>query len=253
MGTPSVISLSTKGDNYIYLISNGTEAAVVDPGDADTVIPALQQRGLTPIAILLTHHHSDHVGGVNRLRSRYDLQRVYGPRDHRIHGHIECVREGENIDFAGISLQVLEVPGHTTTHLAFYSEQLGAVFTGDTLFSAGCGRLLGGSAAQLYHSLQKLSALPEETIVYGGHEYTLDNLRFALSIDTNNPALRKRFEEVLGLRMRNCAPEAKSIAVEKATNPFLRVTEPTLRAALGMEDAAAEEVFAHLRRKKDAF
>jgi len=256
-----LLALPAFTDNYIWMMHNGHEALVVDPGDAAPVQAALGQRGLTLTDILVTHHHADHTAGLRDLQSGH--VRVHGPRHERIEGLTHRVGEGDQIEWGGLSIQVIDTPGHTAGHIAYLIEpaqdQAQAdpiAFVGDTLFSAGCGRLFDGSMEQLYGSLTRLKQLPDATRICAAHEYTLSNLRFAKAVEPHNPdlgayqlhceALRALAQPTLPGTMRN----------EKAINPFLRCTEPeVVSSALqhGARDTSPEAVFAALRLWKNTF
>ena len=245
-------------DNYIWLVRGQStdRVAIVDPGDAAPVLDALATQRLTPVAILCTHHHGDHVGGVEELRACYDVP-VYGPAQERIPALTHRVQGGERVrlDALGLEFDVLDVPGHTAGHIAYYGASL--LFCGDTLFSAGCGRLFEGTAEQLHDSLSRLAALPPDTAVYCGHEYTAANLRFALAVEPDNPDARRHQERVRELRAHNEPTLPSTIGRERRINPFLRSAEPRVRRAVaawaGREPASDTETFALLRRWKDGF
>jgi hydroxyacylglutathione hydrolase len=242
-------------DNYIWMLAQGARAVLVDPGEAEPARRALAANGLALDAILVTHHHPDHVGGVAELAGGAAMP-IYGPPTLAGHGVNRPVRDGDRIQVLGCEFRVLAVPGHTLDHLAYWSPALAALFCGDTLFAGGCGRLFEGSAAQMYASLQRLASLPDETRVYCAHEYTLANLRFARELEPDNAALQRRQQECQGLRDRGVPTVPSQIALEKATNPFLRCDQPAVRAnariqlAPGADDAA---VFAAIRAWKDRF
>lgn len=242
-------------DNYIWLLAGDGCAAVVDPGDAAPVEAALAEAGLRLGAILVTHHHADHQGGVERLVSRYGAA-VYGPAAESITGLTHPLRGGERIaiDGLGAAFDVLAVPGHTRGHLAYLSGK--RLFCGDTLFGAGCGRLFEGTPAQMAASLARLAALPDDTEVYCAHEYTEMNLRFAAAVEPDNPALRRRIADAAATRARGAPTLPSTIALEKATNPFLRCTEPAVVAAARRRDPAATgevAVFAAIRGWRNEF
>jgi hydroxyacylglutathione hydrolase len=230
-----VLAVPAFKDNYLWLIHDGKNAAVVDPGDAQPVLAALQANGLTLTAILLTHHHADHIGGVPRLLEHSQVP-VFGPRNDGIAAVTEALGEGDRIDVPGLglALRVLDVPGHTLGHIAYVREAAGAnwLFCGDTLFGAGCGRLFEGTPAQMADSLAKLAALPDDTLVYCAHEYTLSNLRFAEAVEPGNRALQMRVANDSRLRGTHLPTVPSTIAIEKATNPFLRAHEPAIADSL---------------------
>lgn len=248
--------ISAFKDNYIWVIHNHSHAVVIDPGDAEVVFTYLQQHQLTLSAILITHHHHDHVDGNADLVQRYQVP-VYGPAAGVIPCLSQAVQEGNTIELKdlGLTLQVLEVPGHTTDHIAYYAD--GMVFCGDTLFGCGCGRLFEGTAAQMFTSLTKLSQLPPSTQIYCAHEYTLDNIAFALKVEPHNSALLAR-AEIERNRIAHGQPTLPSnLALELATNPFLRCHLPDVRRyAQHMHDQPVDnavQVFASLRTLKNNF
>lgn len=245
-------------DNYIWLIqdASGRFAAIVDPGDARPVIDTLQERNITPTALVITHHHGDHVGGVRQLLAKYPQLPVFGPAGERIPGITQRLAEGDVITVPGINveLRVLDVPGHTAGHIAYYGE--GALFCGDTVFSVGCGRLFEGTAEQMHNSLSKIVKLPGDTLVYCAHEYTLDNIAFAKWVEPDNPDLLQREQEAKTLRAQDIPTVPSSLAVERRTNPFLRFDEPTVIAAAsqfaGRTLQSGAEVFGTVRYWKDS-
>lgn len=249
-------------DNYFWLLERGGRAAVVDPGDAAPVERALAQRGLALAAILVTHHHADHVGGLGPLTSGRDVP-VYGPAAEAaaIGGLTHPLREGDRVRLPalGVDFEVWEVPGHTLGHIAYVADRPGHGFVlcGDTLFSAGCGRLFEGTPEQMHRSLSRLAALPADTRVYCTHEYTLANLAFAAAVEPDRPALREEIARVRALRQAGAPSLPSSIGRERRINPFLRVAEPGVAAAArrhsGQALAAPLDVFAALRRWKDGF
>jgi hydroxyacylglutathione hydrolase len=253
---PAIIPIPAFADNYIWLVREGGVGAVVDPGDAGPVIAHLEREGLVLAAILATHHHGDHVGGIRELIARWPVP-VFGPASEAIPGRTHALAEGHSIVVPGIglALSVLDIPGHTAGHIAYVGERV--VFCGDTLFAAGCGRLFEGTPPQMVSSLDKLSALPEATRVYCGHEYTLANLRFALAVEPGNAALLERQAREQAKRERGLPTLPSTIAEERATNPFLRAGEATLRAAAEHRAGRALEgrvgVFAELRAWKNSF
>lgn len=249
-------------DNYIWTLDQGDgRAVVVDPGEAAPVLAAADQ-GLRPHTVLLTHHHNDHSGGVAELRRRWPELRVLGPRDERITTTTDRVGDGDSVETGPWRFQVLEIPGHTRSHIAFVSDDVllgdpGLLFCGDTLFSLGCGRMFEGTPPQMLASLDRLAALPDPLQVCCGHEYTLDNAAFAMTVDPDNPALRQRAAQAAAQRAGGQPSLPTTLANERATNPFLRVDAPAVRAAvaarLGRDPHDRVEVFAELRRWKDGF
>ena len=255
-----IIPIPALRDNYIWLVREGGNAAVVDPGDAAPVQAYLDRAGLTLTAIVITHHHWDHVNGIAGLLARFPIP-VYGPARESIPGRTHPLAEGDTIAVPGVGLElsVLDVPGHTAGQLAYVGTNHGQsiTFTGDTLFACGCGRLFEGTPAQMVASLSKLAALPGDTQVYCGHEYTLANLRFALTVEPGNVALTERLAREQGKRDRGLPTVPSAMADERATNPFLRAGEPAVFAAAqahaGRRLADAVEAFATLREWKNGF
>ncbi len=254
--TERIVPVSAFRDNYIWALCQGSRCVVVDPGEAGPVEAFLEAGGLTLSAILLTHRHADHQGGVAELIRDRSIE-VFGPASPEMPLVTRRVADEQVFEiesFAG-AFRVLSVPGHTEEHIAFLHE--GTLFCGDTLFAGGCGRLLGGTAAELHASLERLARLPADTRVFCAHEYTLSNLRFALAVEPENPALIARQAACIALRDEGQPTLPSRIAEELATNPFLRCNDPSLRAALasrlGFEPADALAAFIELRRWKDVF
>jgi hydroxyacylglutathione hydrolase len=243
-------------DNYIWCLRRDDLAAVVDPGDAAPVLDYLAAEGLELRAILATHHHPDHVGGIARLLAKYNVP-VFGPSRENIPGIAHRLSQGDEIAVPGLDLRfrVIDVPGHTAGHIAYYGE--GVLFCGDTLFSCGCGRLFEGTAAQMHESLSRLAALPPETLVFCAHEYTLSNLRFARAADPANPAVAEREASARAALERGRPSLPSRLKEELAANPFLRAAEPALAASASRHAGRAlsdpVQVFAALRQWKDNF
>lgn len=230
MSTFEVIPLRAFADNYIWTIRDARCAAVVDPGDARPVLEYLEAQGLELVAILNTHHHADHVGGNAGLLGRWKAP-VYGPHDERIREVTHRLKDGARFTLPhfGIEFEVLEIPGHTRSHIAFHGG--GMLFCGDTLFAAGCGRLFEGTPRQMHESLTRLMQLPDGIRVYCGHEYTLANIRFAKAAEPGNTALDEIEARAKGQRERGLPTLPSTIGQEKATNPFVRVREPGVIAS----------------------
>lgn len=251
-----IVTVPCLRDNYAYLLREKPSGAValVDAPEAPPIAEALEARGWGLDAILVTHHHSDHVDGVEALRSRFGARVIGAAADkHRLPRLDDEVADGDLVQIGGAAAQVLDVPGHTRGHVAYHLPEAGALFSADSLMVMGCGRLFEGTAEEMWNSLHKLAALPEETMVYSGHEYAASNVRFALSVDGENLALLARAEEIETLRHDGRPTVPASLRLERLTNPFLRVGDPAIRAALRREFAFDLEVFAELRRRKDVF
>jgi hydroxyacylglutathione hydrolase len=243
-------------DNYTWLLldpETGT-SGVVDPAEAAPVLAKLQGRGGRLDWILSTHHHADHVGGNLELKKATGC-RIVGPASDaaRIPGLDQGVSEGDGFSFGSRTAKVMETPGHTRGHISFWFEEDRALFCADTLFVLGCGRLLEGDAATMQRSLAKLRALPEDTLLYCGHEYTQGNARFALTVDPKNAELRDRARSIDEQRARGEPTVPDLLGLEKRTNPFLRWDDPAIRKGLGMEGASDAEVLAEIRTRKDRF
>jgi hydroxyacylglutathione hydrolase len=257
----SVLAVPAFENNYLWLVHDGVHAAVVDPGDAKPILGALAAHHLTLTAILLTHHHADHIGGVPALLEHASVP-VFGPRNDGIATVSAPLADGDRIEVPGLNmtLDVLDVPGHTRGHIAYVRAAPHApwLFCGDTLFAGGCGRLFEGTPAQLDASLSTLARLPDDTLVYCAHEYTLSNLRFAQAVEPGNRALAERVERETNKRARGLPTIPSTIGVEKATNPFLRYREPEIvshliAAGKLTPGALASASFAALREWKNTF
>ena len=257
----SVLTVPAFNDNYLWLIHDGSHAAVVDPGDAGPIREALAAHNLSLTAILLTHHHADHIGGVASLLAEWPVP-VYGPRKDGIAVVSQALDEGDRVQVAGLDLEleVLEVPGHTLGHIAYVRRAPGAdwLFCGDTLFAGGCGRLFEGTPAQMADSLAKLAALPDDTLVYCAHEYTVANLKFAQAVEPGNQGLALRMVDATARRGTRLPTVPSTIGLEKGTNPFLRYTEPGIVRSLVeagrlAPGATPVEAFTALREWKNVF
>ncbi len=251
-----VAALPAFSDNYIWLIHNADTAIVVDPGESQPVIHAIDQLGVKLLAVLNTHHHADHVGGNTTLKQHYNCA-IYGPRIEPIPHLTNPLAGGEQVVFPelGLSFQVIATPGHTRGHLSYYGA--GYLFCGDTMFGCGCGRLFEGTAAQMYRSLSQLGRLPDETLLCCAHEYTLPNIRFAKTVDGRNPDLLARERDDIRKREHGRPTLPSTLKLEKLTNPYLRCGQSALiEAAAQLSDHALTSeiaVFAAIRAAKDRF
>lgn len=253
----AVIPIKALGTNLVYLHRCGRgHAFVVDPGDASAVLRALHQHDLALTAILVTHHHWDHVAGAEDLRRKTRCELIGAGRT-LVPAPDHIVSEGETLTLEEIAIHVIATPGHTHDSVCYYvpapAGNAGAVYTGDTLFIGGCGRLLEGDAPMMWRSLQKLAALPADTLVYCGHDYTLENYEFAVTIDPASRRLRDRLAEIQKATEYGQLTVPSTIAQERMTNVFLQADHPQIQTALGMTGAPPEEVFAELRQRKDLF
>ena len=255
-----VIRIEALSDNYIFLLHDPQQniAAVVDPADAKPVLKQLAELQAELVAIFNTHHHHDHVGGNQQLMQKFPQVTVYGGAEDRgrIPGQQVFLQAGDHVQFADRTAEVFFVPGHTRAHIAYYFPpaevgETGELFCGDTLFAGGCGRLFEGTPSQMVESLSKLRALPDNTRVWCAHEYTLNNLRFALTVDGDNADLQQRYTQVQASRSRQEATVPSLLGIEKRTNPFLRWEQPALQSAVKSNDPV--QTFARIRGLKDQF
>lgn len=247
-------SISAFQDNYIWVLNDETgRCLIVDPGEAAPVLDAIAQNAWQPVAILLTHHHHDHVGGVAELHRHYPNLIVYGPDETRNKGATKIVADGDRIRVLDQEFHVFATPGHTAGHVSFYSAPW--LFCGDTLFSGGCGRLFEGTPAQMHRSLQQLNTLPEETLICCAHEYTLSNMKFALSVLPHDLFINEYYREVKELRAKNQITLPTTLKKERQINLFLRTDDIDLINEISKETKLlqSEERFAWLRAKKDNF
>lgn len=251
-----IVPISAFKDNYIWTLRRDRSAAVVDPGDAQPVKDYLAREGLSLAAILATHHHPDHTGGIAELAAEWNCP-VYGPRGEPIPALTHPVGQDDRFELPALAaaFAVLDIPGHTRAHVAYYG--LASLFCGDTLFACGCGRVFEGTPAQMLDSLEKLAALPDDTRVYCGHEYTLANIQFARAVDAANAALAEREQRARRLRESGRPTLPSTLGEERATNPFLRCAAPAVVEAankyLGARVSDPARVFAAIREWKNRF
>lgn len=239
-------------DNYCYAISDGTNGLVIDPGEADPVIKFLKDNHIPCQTIINTHHHYDHIAGNAAIKESFKAKLI-APKDNRIENiDIEITDESPlNLDW--ITFDIFQTPGHTMTHICLYERSHEWLFSGDTLFLFGCGRLFEGSARHMYTSLEKLKQLPNSTHIYCGHEYTLNNLEFCITQEPNNPQTRIAYEETKQKRLEGISTMGSLLGIQKTINPFLRCSDPNLLEAMGIENANAVNIFKELRLRKDNF
>jgi hydroxyacylglutathione hydrolase len=251
-----LVTIPCLQDNYAYLVHDAAsgQTACVDVPDAAPVLAALQDRGWRLADILITHHHADHIQGVDALRAATGAMVLGAAADaHRLPRLDLALTEADSFPIGDEFARVIDVPGHTVGHIAFHFPQSRLAFTADSLMSGGCGRLFEGSPRQMWDSLAKLAALPPETLICSGHEYTASNLRFARTLEPDNPALISRQEHAAVLRGQGRPTVPVSLQVERDTNPFLRARLPALKTAVGLPDAEDVTVFAEIRARKDRF
>lgn len=251
-----IVTIPCLSDNYAFLVHDDATGAtaLVDAPEPGPILAELAARDWQLSHVLLTHHHWDHIDGLAAILEKHPAKVIGATADaHRLPPLDLSMAEGDNFDFAGEMVTVIDVSGHTVGHIAFHFPDTQAVFTGDSLMAMGCGRLFEGSPAQMFASLSKLAALPDTTTVCSGHEYTSSNCAFAASLGEDNPALTARILEVDALRAEGKFTVPSNLGQEKATNPFLRGHDPALQEAIGMPNATAEEVFTEIRKRKDHF
>lgn len=254
---PNIIPIPAFDDNYIWCMHDGDRALVVDPGDASAVEDALAKHGLKLEAILITHHHYDHTGGIIELAKAHSNLAVYGPNNHKIKGITHSLSEGDSVSFESprVSFKIMETPGHTMDHIVYYNDEL--IFCGDTLFSAGCGRMFEGSPEIFHHSLEKIASLPGNTKVYCTHEYTQANVAFAQHVEPANRELKAYADWVFKKRAKSEITLPTDIKTQKAINPFLRCaqesTKKNIETIMNLSASNSVEVFAALRSCKDNF
>lgn len=251
-----LITIPCRTDNYAFLLhdTKAGKTALFDAPEAAPIQAALEKRGWTLDDLFITHHHGDHVEGVEELRAAHGCRVIGAKADReRLPPLDKAVEPGDDLDFAGHVVDVIAADGHTVGHVAYYVEDAKAAFTGDSLMALGCGRLFEGSAEQMWATLTRLMELPDETLICSGHEYTAANARFALSVDPQNAELTQRAEEVSRLREAGRFTVPSVLGEEKATNPFLRAGRAGMKKSVGLEQASDAEVFAEIRRAKDNF
>ena len=251
-----LVTVPCRTDNYAFLVHNVDtgETALIDAPEVPAIADALAARGWTLNTILITHHHGDHIEGVDTLRAEHGATVIGAAADtHRLPALDQAVADGDVIEVCGEPFTVMDASGHTVGHIAFYASESGLAFTADSLMALGCGRLFEGTPDQMWDTLSRFAALPAETVICSGHEYTAANARFALTVDPDNPALQARAREVDEARSAGRATVPSTLAEELATNPFLRAADPAIRAGLGLQEATDVEVFAAVRAAKDRF
>jgi hydroxyacylglutathione hydrolase len=251
-----IVTVPCLSDNYAYLLRDEATGRVglVDAPEPAPIETALRGKGWTLDLILITHHHGDHIDGVDALRVKYGAQVAGAAADSRRLPALDiALAPGDTVAVGESVAEVLDVPGHTVGHIAYWFREAKALFSADSLMVMGCGRLFEGTADQMWKSLSTMAALPDDTLVHSGHEYAQSNVRFALSVDADNPALQERAKEIAAMRQMGGATVPARLDLERRTNPFLRVTDPDFKARLGLEKLPDAQVFAEIRRRKDAF
>ncbi|MBJ6372232.1 hydroxyacylglutathione hydrolase [Sedimentitalea arenosa] len=251
-----IVTVPCLSDNYAFLAHDpdSGDTALVDVPEAGPILSALSDRGWRLTQVLLTHHHADHVQGLEEVLARHDARVVGAAADrHRLPALDTAVAEGDTVKIGAETGHVIDVSGHTVGHIAFHFPDSKAVFTADSLMALGCGRLFEGTAPQMWESLSKLAALPDDTVVYSGHEYTKANGAFAMTIEPDNPDLISRVRDIAEKRAANQPTVPSTLALERSTNPFLRAIVPSVQAGVGLSGADPAEVFAEIRSRKDRF
>ncbi|MEX0279297.1 MAG: hydroxyacylglutathione hydrolase [Ruegeria sp.] len=251
-----IVTIPCLSDNYAFLAHDAAsgQTALIDAPEPGPILDALDARGWSLSHVFLTHHHWDHVDGLAGILEKHGAKVIGASADaHRLPVLDQQVADGETFEFAGEPVQVLDVSGHTVGHIAFYLPDSAVVFTADSLMALGCGRLFEGTPPQMWDSLCKLAALPDDTLVCSGHEYTQSNAKFAVTVDPDNPALNDRVADINRARAAGEATVPSNLGLEKATNPFLRAANPAIQAHLGMTNADPASVFAEIRARKDRF
>ena len=251
-----IVTIPCLSDNYAFIAHDAVtrDTDLIDAPEAAPILAELNRRGWTLSHVLLTHHHWDHVDGLQAILAEHPANVIGAAADaHRLPPLDVQVAEGDRFDVGGEPVEVFDVSGHTVGHVAYYMPQSSAVFTADSLMALGCGRLFEGTPAQMWDSLSKLATLPDETIVCSGHEYTQSNAKFAATIDPDNADLRERIAQIEAARAAGQPTVPSKLGLEKATNPFLRATDPAILKHLGMEKSDPTSVFAEIRARKDRF
>ncbi|EAQ04307.1 hydroxyacylglutathione hydrolase, putative [Pseudooceanicola batsensis HTCC2597] len=250
-----IVTVPCRSDNYAYLVKGPDGVCIIDAPEAAPLIAAAKDRGWTPDVLMITHHHGDHTAGTDDLKAAFPGLRVMGPKaeEDKLPPLDMALSEGMNGGEGEAYTVPLDVPGHTLGHMAFHFPEAGVIFTADSLMSWGCGRVFEGTPEMMHATLQKLAALLPETLIYSGHEYTLANMKFALSIEPDNPDLLARADKVQAQRDAGEATVPVTLAEELKTNPFLRCDTPQVAKAVGMEGAAPVDIFAEVRKRKDNF
>ena len=244
-------------DNYIWLMTTNEGSIVVDPGENINLLKVIEKKNIKLDAILVTHHHYDHTGGIEELLTKYPNLKVYGPNN-----NVDLIKsrlvDGELLNVIGVDFEVIEIPGHTLDHIAYYANINNSplLFCGDTLFAGGCGRVFEGTFDQMYESLMKLKKLPQNTRIYCGHEYTINNLKFAKAVEPDNIDLNARYNDAIDLRKNNIPTLPSTLSIELKTNPFLRAEKNNVQKIIPNEfktDLSEKEIFSALRQWKDNF